>query len=253
MQCPQCNVDVPPGSSFCVHCGRRSQNACPNCGTLYAADNKYCRTCGTQLTEPLGAATTATPAPIVQVTCPRCHGVNEPGASFCYSCGLPFDEEKRPRPATVFPVGRPAGFWIRVVAFLIDGGVLLLVLFVVGALWPGANALDIQEPLPEASSAELTELDLTWTALDTVALIMSVAYYTLSIAIWSTTVGKRLVGIYVFRPDGSRVGVARAFCRYLAGQLSFLLFFIGYLMVAFRRDKRGLHDLICDTVVVYRQ
>ena len=26
--------------------------------------------------------------------------------------------------------------------------------------------------------------------------------------------------------------------------------FIGFLMIAFRKDKRGLYDLICDTVVV---
>ncbi len=139
------------------------------------------------------------------------------------------------------------------VAALIDGSALLLVFVLLGALWPGPHPLEFQETFPEVSSTELTESGVSWNALDTVAMIMSVAYYTFSIAIWSTTIGKRIVGIYVFRPDGSKVGVARAFCRYLAGQLSFLLLFIGYLMVAFRRDKRGLHDLICDTVVVYRQ
>ncbi len=192
-------------------------------------------------------------APSEEPRCPRCHSINEPTVAFCYSCGLPFDDENRPRSATVSPVGRPAGFWIRAVAALIDGGVLLLVFIFLGALWPGVDRLEFQEPLPEASSTELTASDLSWTALDTIALIMSVAYYTLSISIWSTTIGKRVVGIYVLRPNGSRVGVGRAFARYLASQLSALLLFAGYLMVAFRSDKRGLHDLICDTVVVYRR
>ena len=29
-----------------------------------------------------------------------------------------------------------------------------------------------------------------------------------------------------------------------------LLFFFGFLMIGFSRDKRGLHDRLCDTTVV---
>ena len=69
---------------------------------------------------------------------------------------------------------------------------------------------------------------------------------------WATTIGKRAVGLYVLRPDGSKLGPGRAFARYWAPILSALILFIGFLMVAFREDKRALHDLICDTVVVKR-
>ena len=221
------------------------ENLCPACGTPYSPGNRFCRSCGTQLPEPL-----PTSAPAPQLVCPRCHSVNDPGAVFCYSCGLPFVAENRPRPATMFPAGRPAGFWIRVVAALIDGGVLFLVSLLLGALWPGVNPLELPEPPPEGGS---TGPMFVWTTLDTVGLVIAAAYYTFSVSIWSTTIGKRVVGIYIFRPDGSSVGVMRAFCRYLAGHMSFLLLFAGYLMIAFRQDKRGLHDLLCDTVVVYRQ
>jgi uncharacterized RDD family membrane protein YckC len=72
------------------------------------------------------------------------------------------------------------------------------------------------------------------------------------IAIWATTVGKRAFSAYVVRPDGSPVGFWRALGREFAKILSALILFIGFIMVGFRSDKRALHDLIADTVVVVR-
>ena len=85
--------------------------------------------------------------------------------------------------------------------------------------------------------------------VDLAALILGALYYTVGVAVWSTTVGKRALGLYVLRPDGAKAGFGRALARYFAGILSMLLVGIGYLMIGFRSDKRGLHDLICDTVV----
>ena len=70
---------------------------------------------------------------------------------------------------------------------------------------------------------------------------------------FSTTVGKRVFGLYVQRPDGSRVGLLRALARHFAEYASFLLFCIGYIMIGLSANKRGLHDLICGTVVVKRR
>jgi uncharacterized RDD family membrane protein YckC/ribosomal protein L40E len=237
MQCPNCNAAVPEGASICTQCGTRLQEVCPNCGAVRPPGARYCRSCGAYLEGSLDAPT----APSEEPRCPRCHSINEPTAAFCYSCGLPFDEQPRPYGANILRAGRPAGFWIRVVAALIDGLFLALTSLLLSALWPGTTV------------AEAVTSENLWTTVDSVSVIVAVLYYTLTVSIWSTTIGKRIVGIYVLRPNGSRVGVGRAFARYLAGNLSALLFFAGYLMVAFRSDKRGLHDLICDTVVVYRR
>ena len=85
---------------------------------------------------------------------------------------------------------------------------------------------------------------------DIFVLVRDIIYYTAAIALWRATVGMGLCRLRVMRVDGSRVGVGRAFARYLASNLSLLLLGVGYLLIAFREDKRGLHDLICDTVVV---
>ena len=130
----------------------------------------------------------------------------------------------------VIPVGRilslpaqagmPAGFWIRLAAHMIDLAVLT-VLYAVYVIIASQSA-----------SAEA---------------ILTIACLTALVWILVTSPGKRALSLYVLRPDGSRVGLGRKFFRFLAW------IFGGYivcLMIAFRKDKRGLHDLICDTVVV---
>ena len=89
--------------------------------------------------------------------------------------------------------------------------------------------------------------------VDLLTFLGAVLYYTVAVSVWQTTIGKRLLGLYILRLDGSKIGPARALGRYFAGMVSALLFCIGYLMIGLRHDKRGLHDLICDTAVVKKQ
>lgn len=106
------------------------------------------------------------------------------------------------------------------------------------AVWPGFD---------EYFTADTR---LHW--VDLLGFVVGALYYTLTLPVWAATVGTRLLGVRVLRPDGSKVGPGRALARYFAGILSMLIFGVGYLMIALRSDKRGLHDLICDTVVVPR-
>ena len=136
--------------------------------------------------------------------------------------------------------GTPAGFWIRLLAWLIDSIVLVIVQLILLTLMPGTSI-----------EAYYTS-DTFWTTADSLMTIVSAIYYTIGVSVFSTTVGKRTLGLYVVRLDGTKVSGLRAFGRHLASGLSALLLFIGYLMIAFSSDKRGLHDHICDTVVVRR-
>jgi uncharacterized RDD family membrane protein YckC len=58
------------------------------------------------------------------------------------------------------------------------------------------------------------------------------------------------VGIKVVRTDGTRISLARGVGRFFAAMLSGLTLGIGFLMAAFTERKQGLHDMICDTLVV---
>jgi uncharacterized RDD family membrane protein YckC len=69
---------------------------------------------------------------------------------------------------------------------------------------------------------------------------------------YGATIGKMACGIRVVMPDGQKVSYLRAFARFLAKQVSLFTLGIGYILAAFDKQKRGLHDLICNTRVVYK-
>ncbi len=145
---------------------------------------------------------------------------------------IPVGRGLTPPARVVLPTqaGTPAGFWIRLAAYLTDlAAIICFILF--------SYVLYAMMSLPSAFAG--------------VILIVVV----LAALVWIPAVspGKRILGLHVLRPDGSRAGLGRKFSRSLAQMLSELIFFIGFLMIAFRKDKRGLHDLICDTVIVHRQ
>jgi uncharacterized RDD family membrane protein YckC len=65
------------------------------------------------------------------------------------------------------------------------------------------------------------------------------------------TVGKWATGLRISRRDGSEIGIGRAFLRHFVGYpLSFVTGGLGFLVAAVTPRRRGLHDLIADTVVV---
>jgi len=61
------------------------------------------------------------------------------------------------------------------------------------------------------------------------------------------------VGVKVTDMDGNRISFARANGRFFGKILSFLFFFVGYLMAAFTQKKQGLHDIIFRCLVVNRK
>lgn len=67
------------------------------------------------------------------------------------------------------------------------------------------------------------------------------------------TIGKMALGLIVIDEEGERITFARATGRHFAKILSTLVFFVGYLMVAFTQRKQGLHDLIAGTLVINKE
>ena len=236
MNCPNCGAPGEAGANYCVRCGSSLPTVCPNCGGANPPDSRFCRICGMGLI----SATPAAPPLPAAAPCPRCQASNTEDADFCYACGLPFDEPGR-RPAAQEITGAvPSGFWIRLLAWLIDSIALL------------ATELAIVAALPGISFTRYWDgSEFMWT-FNEISFFLAIAYYTLGVSLFSTTIGKRLLGLYVLRRDGSKISLPRAFCRYLAYIPSYLLLCIGFLMIGIRRDKRGLHDRICDTVVIKR-
>ena len=190
------------------------------------------------------------PPPPSTVACPRCNSTNEESSIYCYSCGYPFDEARSRQSSssrnyapqydayTNSRSGLPADFFQRLFAYLID----------VVCVWALLIASVLVFSMMESWSSD----PVSSSPLVCVIFAFGPVYFSFSVGLWSTTVGKLIFKLRVVRNDGSKVGIGRAFARYLCYSISFLILGIGFLMILLRPDKRGLHDLICDTKVVYR-
>lgn len=117
-RCSKCNSPILPHAKFCGFCGEPAGIPCPECDVLNPSDGRYCYDCGQRLRPPPWeldrdspsyaprdhASTPPSSPPVASaVTCQRCNTTNEPGATFCYQCGLPLDEESRPAVAPLDP------------------------------------------------------------------------------------------------------------------------------------------------------
>jgi uncharacterized RDD family membrane protein YckC len=140
-----------------------------------------------------------------------------------------------------------AGFWIRVVASLIDsiilGVVNSILQFTLLRPMLGVGELENNPAALMAAAGAVGMMGL-------LGMVLGCAYESVFVSQMGATPGKMALGMKVVRPDGSRVDLGRAIGRYFAKLLSALILLIGYIMVGFDSEKRGLHDMICDTRVV---
>jgi uncharacterized RDD family membrane protein YckC len=129
------------------------------------------------------------------------------------------------------------GFWIRVVAYIIDG-ILLSIVTIPLAFAFGESPFD-----PAAQAA--------YGVSDFLSLLIGIAYFVgFEGSAKQATPGKMAFGLIVADERGGRISYLRALGRYFAKILSALILLIGFIMVAFTERKQGLHDILCSTFVI---
>jgi len=120
-----------------------------------------------------------------------------------------------------------AGFWRRCAAYMLDGLVLAVPIFLC-ALIPLLGILLI--------------IVLRW------------LYFALMESSGSqATLGKQAMGIKVTDGAGQRISFGRATGRFAGGFLSRVTLSIGYMMAGWTERKQALHDLMADCCVVFRE
>ena len=136
------------------------------------------------------------------------------------------------------PAGQPTGyggFWLRVVAYIIDAILLSVAAGVIGAVTGGGYG-------------DLEHINYSGSGISLVAGWLYFALMESSER--GATVGKMAVGLRVVTDQGQRLSFLHATGRYLAKFVSAIILGIGFLMIAFTDRKRGLHDMIAGTLVV---
>lgn len=155
---------------------------------------------------------------------------------------------------------RYAGFFVRTLAFSVDSIILFFAgMVALGALC-GAGAIDFQElmRLTEAflsnPSIESMNKILNAPGMDLyfiVSLVLQTVYFVMLHALYGATIGKRLFRIHVETGKGDKITWLAATIRYVASIMSMMLYGLGYLTVLIDPKRRGLHDFIASTCVVY--
>jgi uncharacterized RDD family membrane protein YckC len=220
---------------------------CPACG-LEQPDFDFCAGCGVvnpkwsarhqegQGQAPAQPQAERSPA-LNRVICSACGTVQHPGNQ-CISCGVVLVAAASTTP----PVYQFAGFWIRLVAYLIDTLILGMVQFAI------ALALGLAgDALTDNGNGELTMALVGGLC----GMVVGVTYAVFFTGYNGQTPGKMALRIQVIRSDGTPMSYGRAFLREVIGKLaSGIILGIGYLMAGFDRQKQGLHDKIAGTYVI---
>ena len=214
------------------------------------------------------------------IYCNRCGAQNSALAKFCSNCGTPFTADAASSPATpagvtpspqgpaqspgispsqyfppIAPPGyaapvsgtRYGGFWIRVVAAIIDGLLLGIVVWpVLGILGLSIGLAGSQVSMPEIG-IHLVRGIVAWVLFVGAGWLYEA---TMESSSKQATVGKMALGLKVTDEYGNRISFARASARYFSKILSRMILMVGYIMVGFTQCKQGLHDMIAGTLVI---
>lgn len=156
---------------------------------------------------------------------------------------------------------RYAGFWIRFYASFLDTLFLALPVAIVIYFLSDGNWFDFsqyQQNIQMAMSGNVHALDTQPQTSIKWELLFEVSVLVVTMIFWKrwrgATPGKKFVHIKIvdaktFEDIDNKQAVTRSF-GYIVSTLALL---IGFIMVAFRKDKRGLHDLLAGTVVIYEE
>jgi uncharacterized RDD family membrane protein YckC len=137
-----------------------------------------------------------------------------------------------------------AGLVTRLVAFVIDAAIVNAVAFVVGAAASLALSLfgvsldELPAPVGVAVGAG------GW-------LLLTAAYFAGSWTLTGQTTGMRLMTIRVVRTDGGHLRLRQSLWRLVAMLIAAIPLFAGYLLILVDDRRRGLHDRLAGTVVVF--
>ncbi len=201
---------------------------CNKCGTQNVASAQFCSRCG--------APTSPTPSVAPAVGSPS--GASPDVSSYSASASA------QQAVAPVAGVGY-GGFWIRVVAAIVDGIILRVAVSPIRMIFGGLGLAGTMSGVPHIGLA------LVGGGFTLIVLVFGSWLYEafMESSSYQATLGKMIFGMKVTDLSGNRISFERATGRHFAKWLSGMILGIGYLMVGFTDRKQGLHDLLAGTLV----
>lgn len=218
--------------------------------------------------------------------CTKCGSAVADGAAFCGACGQPavgpagagsapaYSAPPGGPPQTIQPYAAPpgappvqpygfvalpspyAGFWLRLVAHIIDGlliGFSICVVVLIVAAFVGFGIF--KDNLDNMDSPDALFTAAIIGAFVTAALVLIagtwIYYASMESSIHQGTLGKIALGLVVTDLQGRRVTFGRASGRFFAKFITGLIpLALGYIMAGFTEKKQALHDMIASCLVL---
>lgn len=213
--------------------------------------------------------------------CSKCGGNVAEGAAFCPQCGQPVATAAAPSPSYASPTTPAApsysppqypqqyaspvprilyaGFWLRVVAAIIDS-------FVIGIPFLILFFLLFASSLPELLHDQDNPAALMFAFLPRILLLALIyvigawLYWAkMESSSWQATLGKKALGLYVTDLRGRPVSFGQASGRFWAGRglgmvpyLGGLYFLISCICAGLTERKQAIHDMISSCLVLRR-
>ena len=147
-----------------------------------------------------------------------------------------------------------AGFWIRLVARLLDSLIVGIPLAIVlgilllagGGLAAGTNNSD--QNTQNAAAAVFSGIFIVFYLI---AIAVSIGYWVYFWGTTGSTFGMRVLRLRVVDANtGGPIGIPRALVRWLMTIVNSWACYIGWIWVAFDPRKQGWHDKVANSVVV---
>ena len=138
-----------------------------------------------------------------------------------------------------------AGFWVRAAAYVIDSVLVFCGLLIVRLIMSGVMALTEGTVLGG-------NILFQFTLKDIILYAAQVLYFILCTYFTGTTLGKRAMNLRVIAEGEGKLTFFTVLYRETVGRfLSGVILYIGYIMAGIDPQKRALHDILCDTRVIY--
>jgi uncharacterized RDD family membrane protein YckC len=199
-----------------------------------------------------GAGALAAPSTAVCSQCGRSFPTDQvlsyEGQVICAACKPMFVQKLRE--GASLPVRREyGGFWIRFLAKFIDGitmGVIQWAIMIPASMMMAPTLVQGGNPFASPGFIAFFGVQML------LSIMLPCAYNTFFLGRFGATLGKMACRLKVVTAEGGKVSYARAFGRFFAEMISYMILAIGYIMAAFDDEKRALHDRICSTRVVHK-
>lgn len=139
-----------------------------------------------------------------------------------------------------------AGFFVRLAAYLIDWIIVGLALMVIRIpVWIAS--------MSGVADFVLRDFIFKYSVYDIVLYLLKVTYFVLLTYFTGSTLGKKLLQIKVISAENRKPTFFEIVFRESVGKfLSALIIYVGYFMIGADKQKRGLHDILSDTCVIYQ-